>query len=169
MVPGTIDQGRMSGRDYTAGVNTLSIVRRWLLALLLFGLVGAIVELLLLEHYDEGPQFVPLVLIVAAVGVLAWHSARPNARSVRALQVLMVLFVLAGGLGLELHFRGAAEFQLEMDPSQRAWDVFKKAMRAKDPPVLAPGLMVELGLIGLVYAYRHPAVIGSEPASQDME
>ena len=148
---------------------TLSTIRRWLLALLLFGLVGTIVELLLLEHYEEGLQFAPLVLIGTAVAVIAWHGARPNPRNLRALQTLMVLFVLAGGLGVVLHFRGAAAFQLEMDKSQHGWELFQKAMRAKDPPVLAPGLMMQLGLIGLVYSYRHPAMEVSGPASQEKE
>ena len=31
-------------------------------------------------------------------------------------------------------------------------------MRAKAPPVLASGIMVQFGLLGLVYAYRHPAL-----------
>lgn len=143
-------------------MSPLPTIRTCLLALLLFGLAGTIVELLLLEHYEEGFQLVPLGLIAAAMAVIAWHVARPNARSVRALQVVMLFFLLAGGLGVVLHFRGAAEFQLEMDKSQHGWPLFQKAMRAKDPPVLAPGLMMQLGLIGLLYSYRHPAV--SHPA-----
>jgi hypothetical protein len=26
-----------------------------------------------------------------------------------------------------------------------------------DPPILAPGLFVQLGLLGLLYTFRHPA------------
>jgi hypothetical protein len=150
-------------------VNTLSTVRTWLAAVLLFGLAGTIVELLLLEHYEDGWQFVPLFLIVVALGVLIWHRARPTAANVRALQALMALFVMAGPIGVGLHFRGAAEFQLEIDRSQPGWDVFKKAMIAKAPPVLAPGIMMLLGLIGLVYSYRHPALTSSASASREME
>jgi len=136
---------------------------------LLFGLAGTIVELLLLEHYEDGWQFVPLFLIVVALGVLIWHRARPTAANVRALQALMALFVMAGPIGVGLHFRGAAEFQLEIDRSQPGWDVFKKVMTAKAPPVLAPGIMMLLGLVGLVYSYRHPALTGSVGASREME
>lgn len=137
--------------------------------MLLFGLAGTIVELLLLEHYEDGWQFVPLFLIVVALGVLIWHRARPTAANVRALQALMALFVMAGPIGVGLHFRGAAEFQLEIDRSQPGWDVFKKVMTAKAPPVLAPGIMMLLGLVGLVYSYRHPALTGSVGASREME
>ena len=139
-------------------VNPLPTVRRWMLALLVFGLSGTITELLLLKHYDEGWQLVPLFLIALALGTVVWHVTRPSAASIRALQVLMALFVLAGVVGVGLHFLGAAEFQLEIDPSQPRWNTFKKAMQAQAPPVLAPGVLMELGLLGLVYTYRHPAV-----------
>jgi hypothetical protein len=130
------------------------IVRRWLIASLVLGLIGTIAELLLLEHYEEAWQVTPLVLIGAALVALAWDAARPSARTVRAVQAIMGLFVLAGVVGVWLHLRGAAEFQREMDPAQPRWNVFVKAMRAKAPPVLAPGIMVQLGLIGLVSSYR---------------
>lgn len=135
-------------------MTTPSIVRRWLIAALVLGLLGTIAELLLLEHYEERWQMAPLVLIAAALVALAWNAARPSARSVRAFQAIMGLFVLAGVVGVWLHLRGAAEFQREMDPSQPRWTVFVKAMRAKAPPVLAPGIMIQLGLIGLVSSYR---------------
>jgi len=31
-------------------------------------------------------------------------------------------------------------------------------MTAKTPPALAPGAMIQLGLLGLVYTYRHPFI-----------
>ena len=81
----------------------------------------------------------------------------------------MSLFLLSSVLGLGLHFRGAAEFQLEIDPSMPRWEMFKKVMRAKAPPVLAPGVMLQLGLIGLVYAHRYPEAGDSDAGSQHME
>jgi len=140
-----------------------------MLALLVFGLIGTIVELLLLEHYEEGWQLVPLFLIGLALGVVLWHLVRPRTGNVRALQVLMSLFLLAGAVGVGLHLDGAAEFQLEMDPLQSRWEVFKKAMHAKAPPVLAPGMMMQLGVLGLIYAYRHPALGAPGTASHERE
>lgn len=139
-------------------MNTLSVIRRWLLAVLGLGLVGAGAELVLLEHYESPVQWAPLVSIGLASAVLIWHTVKGDALSIRALQATMVLFLMAGTAGVGFHLRGAAEFQLEIDPSQPRWEIFKKAMRAKAPPVLAPGLMVQLGLVGLAYAYRHPAL-----------
>ena len=149
-------------------MNTLSVIRRCLLGVLALGLVGTGIELVLLEHYETAVQFVPLVSVALALAVLAWHKVKGDALSIRALQALMVLFVMAGIAGAGFHFRGAAEFQLEIDPSQSRWTIFKKVMRAKAPPVLAPGLMIQLGLVGLVYAYRHPALQTSGFGSQSL-
>ena len=41
-------------------------------------------------------------------------------------------------------------------------------MRAKVPPVLAPGVMVQLGFVGLLYAYRHPALDASDFHSRSL-
>jgi hypothetical protein len=54
------------------------------------------------------------------------------------------------------------EFQLEIDPSLPRWELFKKVMRAQAPPALAPGVMMQLGLVGLVALYRHPTLKGSD-------
>jgi hypothetical protein len=37
--------------------------------------------------------------------------------------------------------------------------LFVKVVTAKAPPALAPGVMVQLGLLGLVYTYKHPALM----------
>ena len=139
-------------------MSTLSVVRRWLFAVLALGVAGTGTELLLIEHYEDPLQFVPLATIAIGVLVIVWHAAAGGAPSVRALQATMVLFLVAGSAGMWFHFRGGAEFQLEIDPAQSRWNVFTKVMRAKAPPVLASGVMVQLGLLGLVYAYRHPAL-----------
>jgi hypothetical protein len=149
-------------------MNTLPVIRRCLLAVLALGLVGAGIELILIEHYEDTLQFVPLAFIALALVVLIWHRVKGDAVSIRALQATMVLVLMAGIAGAGFHLRGSAEFQFEIDPSQSRWDVFKKVMRAKAPPVLAPGLMVQLGLVGLVYAYRHPALDASEFRSQSV-
>lgn len=130
----------------------VDLLRRRLFWVLVLGLGGTETELLLLEHYEEPWQFAPLLLIACAVAVLVWHRMRYDAGSLRALRILMGLFLLAGVIGLALHLRGAAEFQRELDPAMGQWDLVKKAMRAKAPPVLAPGVMLLFGLIGLAYA-----------------
>ena len=83
-----------------AGADHVELLRRWVLAVLVLGLVGTVTELMLLEHYEQPLQLVPLVLIVAAVAAIAWQWRRNDAASLRALAIIMVLFVLAGGAGM---------------------------------------------------------------------
>lgn len=140
----------------SVSTSPLARIRWWLLAVLVLQLVGTLVELLLLQHFEDLLQCVPLVLIVLTLLLVAWHVARPRPANLRALQVTMWGLVLAGFVGIRVHLQGAAEFQLEMDRSQPRWNVFKKALQAQAPPALAPGVMLQMGLLGLVYAYRHP-------------
>ena len=128
-------------------------LRHWVLFILVLGLIGTVTELIFLEHYEQTLQFVPLDLMAVAVTVLVWHVLRPNAASLRALQIVMGLFVVAGFIGMAAHFRGSAEYQLELNPDISKWDLLKKILHAKAPPLLAPGMMIQLGLLGLAYAY----------------
>lgn len=136
----------------------LAAVRRLLLALLALGFAATTVDLLLLAHYEDTPQLIPLALNGLVLVTIVWHAVAAGELNTRVLQVLMVACVAAGFVGVVLHYRGNLEFQLEIDPSQSAWTLFSKVMRAKAPPAMAPGIMVQLGLLGLIYAYRHPAL-----------
>jgi hypothetical protein len=135
------------------GVTRIAVLRVWILGILLLGLLGTVTELVLLEHYGEPLQFVPLVLIVAALPTLSWEFSRRDLASRRAMQVVMSLFVLAGFLGFAAHFHGSAEYQLELNPDMGNWELLEKILRAKAPPLLAPGMMLQLGLLGLAYVF----------------
>jgi hypothetical protein len=65
----------------------------------------------------------------------------------------MALFIGAGLLGMFFHFQGSREFQLEMDPTMSGIDLVWHVLRAKSPPTLSPGTMVQMGILGLGYAY----------------
>jgi hypothetical protein len=134
-------------------LQVLELLRRWILVIIILGVVGTITELLLLEHYEEPLQFVPLVLLAAAIVVEAWLVMSYGAASLRAMQILMALFVLAGFAGFVAHFWGSAEYQLELDPEMTIPELVEKILHAKAPPLLAPGMMLQLGLMGLAYVY----------------
>jgi hypothetical protein len=129
------------------------MLRLWILGVLVLGLLGTVVELVLLSHYEQPVQLVPVVLLVLALLVLAWHVMGHSAASLRVLMGLMILFVLAGFAGFAAHFYGSAEFQLDLEPSLSTWELLEKVMRAKAPPLLAPGMMMQLGLLGLAYVF----------------
>jgi hypothetical protein len=143
----------MDAREQGASADHVEVLRKWILGVLVLGLIGTAIELVLLEHYEQPLQFVPLVLIVLAVAALVWHAARGDAASLKALLAVMVLFVLASFVGFVAHFYGSAEFQLDLDPSMSTWELVEKVMHAKAPPLLAPGMMMQLGLLGLAYVF----------------
>ena len=144
---------------------TLASIRTLLLAALAVGVIGTTGELILLRHIDKPAQWIPLVSLVAAVPVLIWHASSPGVASVRTLQALMLTFIGLGVVGVGLHYDGNVEFQRELNPSERGWTFVRKTV-AGATPVLAPGSMVLLGLVGLAHAYRHPSADGG-PSRQE--
>jgi len=137
-------------------------LRLWVLGVIVLGLVGTMTELLLLEHDEEALQFVPLVLMVLGAAAQVWHAVRKDTPSLRALQIIMGLFVLSGFAGMAAHFHGSMEYQLELNPDLSAWELLDKIMHAKAPPLLAPGMMIQMGLLGLAYAFTDIRYRGSK-------
>lgn len=136
----------------------LVVVRRFVLALLVFGLIGAGTELLLIGHFEDPWQLVPLVLIALSLAAILLQATVHAALPIRFLQFAMVLLILAGLSGVVFHYRGNLSFQVDMDPTLSEWQYFKKVIHAKAPPTLAPGALAQLGLLGLVYTFRHPSL-----------
>lgn len=146
---------------------TARFLRQAVLALFLFGAAGSLLELVLLEHVEDPWQWAPLVLLglsLLALAVLAiFRRGRAGALCLRAFQGVMVLFLASGVVGLWLHYEGNMEFELEMYPSRQGWELFRETLGGATP-ALAPGMMILLGLLGLAYAYRHPAVHAAVPS-----
>lgn len=133
------------------------LLRRLLLGLMLLGMLGLGAELLLLEHFEDVWQWVPLVALAAGflLGLAVWM--RPGRATLRAFRVLSAVFVAAGALGMYLHFDGNVEFERESDSGLRGLPLAWEALRGATP-ALAPGALAQLGLLGLALAYRHPAL-----------
>jgi hypothetical protein len=131
----------------------LERLRLWIVGIIVLGLVGTMTELILLEHDEQALQFVPLVLMVVGAAALAWYATAKDTSSLRVLQVVMGLFVLSGFAGMAAHFNGSAEYQLELNPDLDTWELLDKILHAKAPPLLAPGMMMQMGLLGLAYAF----------------
>jgi len=132
--------------------------RRLLLAILLLGIAGTSTELWLMAHTEDVYQLIPLALAGLAIVTVVPVAARPSRGAIRQFQAVMLLFLVSGVLGSILHFQVNMEFQLEMDPALSGMALYKKSILAKTPPALAPGAMIQLGLIGLAYTFRHPAL-----------
>ena len=137
-------------------------IRRLLLALVLVGIVGLLVELILLEHTESATQWIPLGVLGGGLIAAIALALRPSHGTVRGFQALMGLFVVAGMLGLVLHYRSNVEFELEMDATAAGWGLVWQSLRGATPS-LAPGAMAQLGLLGLILTYRHPALHSGDP------
>lgn len=129
--------------------------RRLALFLLLLGIAGVLLELLLLEHFEDAPQWAPIALLVLGLILCAAVAARPTKPLVRALQGLMTAYLLASGAGIFFHLKSNAEFELELRPSMAGTELVVETLKGA-MPALAPGAMAQLGLLGLLVSFRHP-------------
>lgn len=151
---------QVRGRNYEE-VRTISLIRVMLLTIFILGSAGSGAELLLLNHFESLLQWIPLLLLLLSFVILGWHLVGGTPASTRAIQGAMIAFIAAGLAGFYFHYQGSAEFKLESNPSLAGWRLFWEAIRGKAPPTLAPGVMIQLGLIGLAYSYRHPTLLAS--------
>ena len=136
--------------DVAAGFRRLTQI------LLAFGLVGLSVELVFLEHYEDGWMLIPLAVIAAALVCLLLVTTAASVPRLRVFRAVMWAMLASGLLGVVLHYRVGLEFQVDMDPTLSATQLFWKVLHMKAPPALAPGAMAQLGLLGLISTYRHP-------------
>ena len=133
-------------------------LRRGILLIFVLGTVGLGTELLLLDHFEEWRQQVPLVLLALGLILLAARLLYRGAIILRLFRWTMLTFVLGGMAGLWFHLSSNMEFELEMHPTLSGLELLFKALSGA-MPALAPGALVQLGLIGFLYTYQHPALI----------
>ena len=158
---GILDGEVESKRDVTkrrGDASAIATIRWALFLIVLLGMCGTGAELLLLGHTEERLQWIPLTLILLGLLTAGWHWTSRSVSSVRAFQAVLLSFVASGFAGMYFHYQGSAAFKLESNPSLNGWHLFREAIRSKAPPLLAPGAMIQLGLLGLVFTYRHPAL-----------
>jgi hypothetical protein len=130
----------------------LAIARRAVLVILLLAMGGILAELLLIEHFEDVWQWIPLVLLGVGIAITAWNARAGSRVSTHMLRAIMAMFVIAGFVGLFLHYDGNVEFELEQNPNAGRWELFRDAMMGATP-ALAPGVMIQIGLLGFLYAF----------------
>jgi hypothetical protein len=135
-------------------MDTLTGLRRLLAVILLIGMSGTLAELLLLRHVEDALQLAPIGLLGCGIAGVAWHAWTQSPGSLVTLRLVMALFVAAGLAGIYFHFAANVEFQKETDPLLTGSALVWRALEAAVPPALAPGVMLQLGLVGLAYTYR---------------
>jgi hypothetical protein len=131
-------------------------LRQMILGLVIIGTVGLIAELLLQEHFESLTQIIPLAALGAGLATTIVVARSPTRGPLRAFTFMMIVFVLAGVLGLVLHLKGNMEWELERTPELGGMSLIWKSLTGATP-ALAPGALAQLGLLGLAWSYRHPA------------
>jgi predicted membrane channel-forming protein YqfA (hemolysin III family) len=128
-------------------------LRRFALALCLLGVVTTPIELVLMHHYNDKDQIMPFIFLgLAAIGVAAaW--LRPNARVLRGVRVLMVLVVLGSGIGVFEHLKANYRDATRGGTVSNLIELVLTGFA----PLLAPGILAQVGLLGLAFTYKHPA------------
>ncbi len=152
-VPRSLPASPVSTADVSS---TLGRLRLLLLGLVALGAVGLTLELLLLEHWEEWRQWTPLILLVCTAlgaGAVAW---RPRPGLLRGFRILMLLAVVSGVVGAVFHYESNAELEREIHPELSGPSLVRAALGG-GTPTLAPGAMIQLGLLGLLAVFRHPA------------
>lgn len=125
-------------------------MQKFILGIFLLSAVGSCAELFLLEHTEGVWQWIPITLILASFLLLTWMGISKSSISIRAFQLFMGLFVISGFIGLFMHFQGNMEFELELYPNMKGVELFWNTLKGATP-VLAPGQMIAMGLLGWVY------------------
>lgn len=123
-----------------------------LLWILIIGFVGLEAELLLLKHTEGFWQIVPLVLLALGLVVTSWYAGTKSAAAVKVLTIAMVLFLASGAVGTFQHLQGNIIYEQESNPGLGGRELYVAAVQGSTP-TLAPGAMVQLGLLGLVVAF----------------
>ena len=139
------------------GESSESGLRKALIWLFLLGAVGLEAELLLLGHWEDWTQWIPLILLGIGIGAAVWALISRGTTRIRFMHWVGIVYVAGGILGVWLHFSGNRLFELEMYPTIKGWKLIVEAMTGATP-ALAPGAMLQLGLIALIYAFRHRAL-----------
>lgn len=134
-----------------------SKIRRVLLLISLLSQVGVGIELLLLGHTESTTQILPLAIIGLGLLTLGGFVLSGRVLALHVFRLMMLSSLAAGVAGLALHYRSNVEFELEMYPTMNGWTLFSEAVTGAIP-ALAPGAMIQIGLVGLAYTLGHPAL-----------
>lgn len=139
-------------------------LRRFLLALSVALLCGAVAELWFVEHTEDPVQLVPFVLCGLGAAACVAALVRPGRVALWALRAVMLLVAAGSLLGVYLHVESNAGLERELNPGMAAGQVWLGALGGANP-LLAPGVLAVAALLALAATYQHPAL--ARGATQD--
>ena len=135
----------------------LSRLRRFLLALAAFLLVGTLVELIAVQHTQEPMQLVPFALCIVGLVAIATALARPQRKTLLALRMLMIPLALGSLLGVWEHVENNVAFYLEVHGAGTTAQLVAEALGGRNP-LLAPGMLALAAVLAAAATYYHPVL-----------
>ena len=116
----------------------------------LFMTIGTLLELYLLNHYENILQLIPVFSIAIALINSMFIYFRRSKASFNIFKIVLFLTSISGISGVFFHLQANYEFEQEIKPTANFWELFLESISGAFP-VLAPLSMVVLALIGYSY------------------
>jgi hypothetical protein len=140
----------------SSDAETLQIVRRWVLAAIVAVLIATEAELIFVRHFgNNNGQMIAVVLTSTGLISVGWHAIARDTMSIVVFRFLMYLFLVFGIDGLMVHYNFAAHAVLKLHPALTGLPLLYATLSG-DIPLLAPGMLIQVGLLGLLYTFHHP-------------
>ena len=135
---------------------TLRCVRLLILAAIAAALIVTEAELLFVGHTgSNNGQVIAVVLVSLGLITVSCHAILRNTSSIVVLRLTMYLFLIFGIDGLFTHYHWAVQSALKSQPTLVGMPLVYATLSGKIP-LLAPGMLIEIGLLGLIYTFQHP-------------
>ena len=109
-------------------------------------------ELALIDHYENTKQIIPIVSLFGVFVLTAASFTKLQKSFVQIFRLWMLITGLVGMLGFAFHAYGNYEFAIEIYPNSSTWQLIEKTIKGATP-LLAPGAMIGLGLLGIIRQY----------------
>ncbi len=125
-------------------------LKKVILFTLIIMMLGTVLELYLINHYETALQLIP-ILCIGSLMLILIILFFIRTKLIRVIfKVILVISALSGFYGVYLHLVANYEFEIEMTPTANNWDLFSESLSGA-LPALAPFSMIILALIGYSY------------------
>ncbi len=125
-------------------------VKKMIVLALLFMTIGTLLELYLLDHYEDAFQLIPVLCIAFSLINLIILFFKKSKIIIKLFKLVLVLTSFSGVYGVFLHLQSNFEFEQDMKPTATNWELFSESLSGA-LPTLAPMSMLVLAFIGYSY------------------
>jgi len=134
--------------------NTLYQIRRFLFVITGGVFIMTLLELIFLEHWNMGIQYLPFALIMLGVTVSGLAYFKPTTGIIKFTRWSMIIIAVCSLIGFYEHMINNYTFWLEIQPGATTKDLILATFQG-GIPVLAPGILTLGGAIGWTATYKY--------------